>query len=603
MLSGSLNLVERLQRLRRFGDTPREFWAELCAALAEAAGSAQTLILTRTAAEDGGSWQLLAQTGNTGSLDPAFFPLAEAAAREGLADRAAGPRRLAAVALKLGDASRAAVVVLVFPAATDDARFHAGLRTVQFAADIPESYQTFRQLNQTRGDLTDFSNTLDLLTLLRGRERFLEAVFTLCSELAVRHRCTQVALGWLDGRYVRLQAVSHRESFEKKMDVVQRLETAMEEAIDQDDELVWPPPDAVRVTRDHERCARALGAAHLATIPLRLGSQPLGALLCQRQDAAFTPEDLRALRVVADQVAEPLALLRRRDRWWGARWKTDAEDWCRAHWNLEHPWAKLGGVLAAVLLLGAFVGRTTYRVEATFVLRPQDQALLGAAFDGYLKSATVRPGDSVAQGAELFALDDAQLRLQEASLRADTSRSHAEAERARGEGRMAEMRVAQAQEQQSAADLELVRHQLASAIVHAPFAGIVVDDGEMRDRLGAPVKRGDMLLKLARADQLYAELNLPERDVDEITSGARGELAFASRPDLTFAMRVERIEPVVVAKEGGGVFLLRTELTGPPPAWARPGMTGLAKIEAGRRTWFWIFTHRATDWLRLKLWW
>jgi multidrug resistance efflux pump len=220
-----------------------------------------------------------------------------------------------------------------------------------------------------------------------------------------------------------------------------------------------------------------------------------------------------------------------------------------------------------------------------------------------VKSVAVSPGDSVAEAAELFALDDAPLRIQEASLRADVSRHRAEAERARGEGRMAEMRVAQAQEQQSAADLEFIRHQLAGAVRRAPFAGVVIDDAEMRERLGAPVKRGDLLMKLARGERLYAELNVPERDIDEIRRRATGEIAFASRPELSLPIRIERIEPVAITREGGGVFLVRAEFAGSMPDWARPGMTGLAKIEAGRRTWFWIATHRLVDWLRLKLWW
>lgn len=607
MTSDSLGVVERLQRLRRYTGAPREFWSELCAALGEAAGATRTLVLTRTAADDGGAWQALAATGGAAgrveAITPTHAAAAETAASEGVADRLDAARRVGAVALRTGDANRTCVAVLEFARDLEPSRLLAALRAVQLAADIPESYQTFRQLSQSRTDLLDFSQTLDLLALLRGRTRFLEAAITVCNELAAQHRCTQVALGWLGGRYVRLQALSHREEFEARTDVVQRLEAAMEEALDQEDELLWPPPDALRVTRDLERCAGVLGANHLAVVPLRLGGQPLGALVFQRQDAPIGSDDLRAWRVVADQIAEPLAQLRRRDRWWGARWKTDAEDWLRQHATLEHPWAKLGGALAAGLLLVAFVGQTTHRVEAPFILRPQDQALLGAPFDGYVKAAGVAPGDAVAEGAELFALDDTALRLQEVSLRADVSRYRAEAERARGEGRMAEMRVAQAQEQQASADLELVRHQLASATARAPFAGIVLDDGDLRERLGAPVKRGDLLLKLARADRLYVELNVPERDVDDLRQQARVELAFASRPDLTFAAKVERLEPMAVAKDGGGVFLLRAELTGAPPEWARPGMTGLAKVDAGRRTWFWIATHRLVDWLRLQLWW
>jgi hypothetical protein len=32
-------------------------------------------------------------------------------------------------------------------------------------------------------------------------------------------------------------------------------------------------------------------------------------------------------------------------------------------------------------------------------------------------------------------------------------------------------------------------------------------------------------------------------------------------------------------------------------------MTGVSKLNAGRRTLFWIISHRTLDFLRLKLWW
>jgi hypothetical protein len=38
------------------------------------------------------------------------------------------------------------------------------------------------------------------------------------------------------------------------------------------------------------------------------------------------------------------------------------------------------------------------------------------------------------------------------------------------------------------------------------------------------------------------------------------------------------------------------------PADLRPGLQGVAKIEAGNRTPAWIWTHRFFDWLRLALW-
>ena len=68
-------------------------------------------------------------------------------------------------------------------------------------------------------------------------------------------------------------------------------------------------------------------------------------------------------------------------------------------------------------------------------------------------------------------------------------------------------------------------------------------------------------------------------------------------------MRVTRIEPVAQPKAGKNVFLVRSEFTADVGAWCRPGMSGLAKVDSGKRRIFWILTHRTMDYLRLHLWW
>jgi hypothetical protein len=37
--------------------------------------------------------------------------------------------------------------------------------------------------------------------------------------------------------------------------------------------------------------------------------------------------------------------------------------------------------------------------------------------------------------------------------------------------------------------------------------------------------------------------------------------------------------------------------------WWRPGMMGVCKIKAGKRSLLWIFGHRTVDFFRLWLWW
>ncbi len=597
MRSSDDDPIDELQALRTFAGAPTEFWSRYTRTLARLADTERLSILTRSEAEAGGEWQSLGAVGGAWPMEaPDLFAVAETAAAEGVVERRVAGLALAAWEVELGEEDRRCVAVA-------EKRTTIDLPRLRLAADVPAAYRQATMLRQSRDDLSGFANTLDLLSVLRGRRKFMEAALTLCNELAARHSCHQVALGWLNGRYVVLKALSHRENFDRKMDAAQRIEAAMEEALDQDDEIVWPHADSRAVTHDHQKCAEFTGAKNMVTIPLREGGRLIGAVWLERESPAFESAELQTFRVELDQVAEPMAQLKRRDRWWGARWKGEIEEALQRHWNLSHPWLKLAGVLTTLALIFVFTIPLPYRVEAPFLVRPAKQALLGAPFDGYLATAAIEAGDRVQAGQVLFTLDDATWQMQLAALEADVARFRAEAEQARGQNRMAEMRIAQAQGAQSAAQLEIVRQNLADATARAPFDGIIVEDAELGQRIGAAVARGDVLLRVAQADSLYAELDVPEFAVDDVEEGAGGELAFATRPEDSFPIRVDRVEPSAVAKEAGGVFPARASLVGETPEWMRPGMTGLAKIDAGKRTAWWQFTNRLVDWLRMKLWW
>ncbi|MGA2870326.1 MAG: HlyD family secretion protein, partial [Verrucomicrobiota bacterium] len=121
--------------------------------------------------------------------------------------------------------------------------------------------------------------------------------------------------------------------------------------------------------------------------------------------------------------------------------------------------------------------------------------------------------------------------------------------------------------------------------------------------IGSPIKQGDELLKVARLDTLYAEAEIPERDVNEIIGKSKSEIAFVTQPKIKYPVTIQMVEPSAITKKEGNVFLVRLKLGQDPANWWRPGMTGLCKISTEKRTLFWILTHRTVDFLRMKLWW
>ena len=597
--------IARLESCRLFEGNVKDFWQFLVQTCAELVVASAARIILRAE----GNWRLVAGWPDARDFPlpmagPAFQALSEQALNEGIAAALAGTAPesmgLLLIALSTGEAKDESLLAIALPADTREELLAAG-NLLRLAADTPLLFQRQRQLERSKRELTNFAQALEILAATNVHSRFLAVVMALVNELSVRHGCSRVSLGWHDGAYVRLQAISGTDHFEKHMNVVQRLEAVMEEARDQDEEIVWPPPsDADAITRDHRIYAEAEHVAALLSVPLRVDGEPRGVLTLERA-TPFSEYDALALRVVADQVARRLDDLRTHDRWFGARLTENWRKTLAGFLGPQHTWLKVAGIAGTIFLAFATFVPLPYRVDAVFILRADKLMHLPAPYDGYIATVNVRPGDLVKSGQELLRLDTSDLLVELASALAEKQRYASEAEKSEADRKLADLRAARALEAQAEARVNLVRYRLGRANMVSPFDGVVVE-GDLRERLGAPVKAGDVLLKVSQLKGLYVEMRVPERDIDLIAASRVARIAFTARPEDTIEVKIDRLEPAAVTEREGNVFVMRGQL-GKKLDWLRPGMTGVAKVEAGERSLLWISTHRLIDFLRLKLWW
>ena len=621
MASDSQRPTEELTRslaeiteLRRFEGPPKEFWPKLLATLAGLNGASKGALLVRENAPDS-PWRLLsewpAQVGSsritqtfTASLETlALAAFAQGEIIQGLDDSSPKGSGHFAMAFRLAvQGDHACIAALLLSEVTENNVRESLLRS-KLVADVPRSYQDNQATRQARNDVTSFASALDLMVAVNDEKRFVAAALALCNGIATRFQCDRVSLGWYEAGYLRLKAISRTEKFNRQMAAAQALETAMDEAFDQDEEILWPvPKDSVLITRDHEAFSQSQSVAHLLSLPIRTDAKPVAVLTCERQATPFTALELQQLRLCCDQASRRLADLRHHDRWFGARWAANFKEQAATWVGPKNTWARVLAIAVVLAIAALFLIRLEFRAEGTFTLRSDEGAFLTAPFDGFIDQVHVRPGDAVLKGARLVTLTTRDLELEESSAAADLNRYQREAEKARAGKSLAEMRIAESLGEQAKARLELVRYRLNQAAIKAPFNGMVVE-GDLRERLSSPVKQGDALMRVARTDLLYVEAEVSERDIHEILGRERGEIAFVSQPRLKFTVKILTIEPAAFPRGEGNVFLVRCAFINPVENWWRPGMSGLCKLTVERRSLFWILTHRTVDFLRLKLWW
>jgi multidrug resistance efflux pump len=446
-------------------------------------------------------------------------------------------------------------------------------------------------------------DVLQVSLRLQQNHRFMALAMAVCNEVALHHRCERVSLGWVKGHDVRLLAVSHIENFDPRASATRALEAAMEEAMDQVCVLVCPAEPGSHLVLDaHEAYRQAVGVpGALTSLPLIDGEEIYAVLSLERQAGGLTPDEQWELQLLMQSVARWLRLLRQRDRWVGARlWDAMVKQTSQAL-QPRNTAAKLAviGVVGALVMLSWIP--MPYRVDATLSVRSQDLLFVPAPFDGFLRRVQVLVGDAVAADDVLVELDTRELNLEASAAESDFVRFSRESEKALAAGQLAEMQIASSRAQQAAARLQMVRFQLRNAQVRAPYAGVVIE-GDLRKNLGAPVRKGDLLLKLAKSEGVFLELEIDQAYIHEVQEGSRGQFSLVGRPEERFNIAITRIEPAATHKDGRTFYLARAELdSGKVGTW-RPGMGGNARIDIGERPLLWILTHRTVRFLREYFW-
>lgn len=606
--------LKEISELRHFQGPPREFWTHYQTYVAGLTRAQRISLLLQDKAQPG-KWRKIGEwSTNTG---PTRFVIPFAAELESMADQCAQSGDflrpversnavdipLALVArLKLQNPDDVCVAAILLGHGDDDAAQEALVR-VQLAADVPRAYQLTQAVTNAKADVEKFASALDVMAVVNAETRFMAAALGFCNVISTRFACDRASLGWLEHGYVKLRAMSRTEKFDRQMQAAQKLEAAMEEAIDQDDEVIWPAPEGSAViTRDHEAFAKEQRIENIVSFPLRIEDKAVAAITCERQGRAFTQAEVQQLRLCCDQASRRLSDLKRYDRWFGARAGAFAREKLATILGPEHTWAKILAIVLTAIVAVLFLVPVSYRVEGNFIVRSDDVSYITAPFEGYINEVFARTGDIVEDGGKLLSLDTSELLLEESASLADMNRYLREAEKARAAKALGDMRIAQALADQAKARLDLIRYRIERAVIRSPYNSVIVE-GDLRERLKAPVKQGDALLKMAKLETIFVEAEVDERDIHEIIGRTHGEIAFVAQPKLKYAVRIEKIEPAATPNKDGNFFIVRCALLGEPQSWWRPGMSGVAKLSVDKRTIIWIISHRTVDFLRMKLWW
>jgi len=450
--------------------------------------------------------------------------------------------------------------------------------------------------------LSRLRSSVDVLASVLAEEDYVEACMTFVAGVASLMRCDRVSLGLARGGAIHIQAISHSANFDKRMNFVHGLSMAMDEAILQRREIIYPQPPAEGplITRSHEDLSKRFGALSILTVPLYGRDRYFGALTLERsENKPFVAEEVSICKSVFALVAPALEGKKVQDytlarHSWEALKKTARKLFGPGHLD----WKAAAVAICAVALFFAFA-QGEQKVTARTTLEGLVKRTIAAPFRGYIKEAFVRPGDTVSEGATLCRLDERDLRLEKNDLLGQESQMLRQHQQAVADHDWAKANVVKAQLDQVMAQIELNGVKLGRTTIKAPFDGILVN-GDLSQRIGSAVDQGDTLFEISPLSAYRLILLVDESDISYVHPGQRGEIALSALPGK-FSFVVGKITPVTVALEGVNCFRVEAALESAPGNF-RPGMEGISKISIRRDKLISIWTIKLREWLRLKLW-
>jgi transcriptional regulator with GAF, ATPase, and Fis domain len=451
--------------------------------------------------------------------------------------------------------------------------------------------------------LERLKQAMEILSAVNRENKFTGAAMAFCNEVAAQWQCERASVGFLKGRYVQIKAMSHTEDFSKKMKVIQDIESAMEECLDQDVEILSPTPkESTYISRATDELSKRYGPLAVLSLPLRRNDKVIAVLTLERSaNKAFSLDEIETARLTCELCTTRLANLYQYDRWIGATIADKTRNLIAGLLGPKHTWAKVLSILCFAAILFLIFAKGQFRIEAPFVLEATYQQMVPAPFDGYIKDVEVEVGEMVEGGSSVLAsLDTAELRLNLAASKAERVGYLKQASAAMRDSETAQAQIAQANADKAQAQIDLLQYLISRASLISPISGIVVK-GDLKRQIGAPVQTGDVLFEVCPLESLRAELRVPEDEIYYIKVEQEGNLATASYPGQRIKFVIERINPMAEVVKQRNVFKVRVHLVQRYP-WMRPGMEGVAKVSVGKRRYVWIWTRKIINWIRMKLW-
>jgi multidrug resistance efflux pump len=155
--------------------------------------------------------------------------------------------------------------------------------------------------------------------------------------------------------------------------------------------------------------------------------------------------------------------------------------------------------------------------------------------------------------------------------------------------RFAEAQVAKLEMERLDQKIRVLEHRQQNLSVKCPIDGIVIS-GDLQRTEGAPLTLGQRLFEVAPLDEMMIEIAVPQDDIAYVARGMEVSMRLDAYGFETWTGVVHQVRPRAQILDEQSVFVAEVRIANADRR-LRPGMTGRAKVEAGRAAlgWVWLY--------------
>jgi len=503
---------------------------------------------------------------------------------------------LPAVFLSLGSAKQPELFMVTLKNSNDLALKFSKLQKVVATLQLVRKNA---ELNNSMWQLNSLAAIMELVGKIEKSDTVKSATEMASNELVSLLGCDSAAIALFKKGKLQLKAISGIDKIDRASRTCRDYQQALYESVVRDQQGTYPAHDTDNghLLLAHKQLTSTVQSQSAISQPLAIDDEDaIGSWIFTGSQPQLASEHFaRFIDTATPHITGAIDLLRRAEK-----------SWLKRVWSLFTRKTKLFTRLMIPIFFLAFFllmqVPITYKVRCNCTVEPVLRRFAVAAFDGLVESGFVEPGDLVEKDQVLAEIDGRTIRWELLGVSSERKQSLRQREIELADRNIPKTLLAELENRRLTAEEEVLKYKQDHLKIRSPISGVVLS-GSLERAEAASVKTGQVLFEIGPIDPVKIEIAIPADDASQVKRGHPVTVWIEGQEDRPLESVIERIHPRSEIRDALNIFVAEIRFEN-SEEMLRPGMKGVVRIDAEKRSLGWSLFHKPINYMRSRLtWW